>query len=161
MQVIEAQSSHIKQMSAPLGSCECPGGVPVAQVSGTCGRSVLDSDPDSGRSSHPVDLARPNGWSRLDVPDRQVLGLRSWFVLTEPRVRVLRCAVLEGQDAWVLDDAPADLDGPPDGLIEVPCAGACEHGPQVWQEGFADLPGGGVPQQRGAVFHGVVVNVAG
>ena len=72
------------------------------------------------RIGHPIDLARPNGRSRLDVPDRQVLGLRAWFVLTEPRVRILRRAVLEGQDVWVLDDAPADLDGPPDGLIEVP-----------------------------------------
>src|SRR5206468_871302 len=98
--------------------------------------------------------------SQRCVAGSQGLKLRAWFVLTEPRVRVLRRAVLEGQDVWVLDDAPADLDGPPDGLIEVPCAGASEHGPQVWQEGFADLPGGGVPQQRRAVVHGVVVNVA-
>ena len=37
--------------------------------------------------------------------------------LPEPRVRVVRGTVLEGQDRGVLDDAAADLDGPPDGLI--------------------------------------------
>ena len=43
----------------------------------------------------------------------------------EPRVRVLRCAVLEGKNVRVLDCAIADFDGSPDGLIAVPCAGAC------------------------------------
>jgi hypothetical protein len=63
--------------------------------------------------------------------------------LLEPRMRISCCAVLKGQDVRVLDDASADLDGPPDGLIGVPHARAAKHGPQVWQQGLTDLPGGG------------------
>jgi deazaflavin-dependent oxidoreductase (nitroreductase family) len=67
------------------------------------------------------------------------------ILLVESRVRVLRCAMLEGQDGGVLDGASADLDGPPDGLIGVPRAWTAEHGLQVRQQGLADFPGGGVP----------------
>src|SRR5580693_10698025 len=84
---------------------------------------------------------------------------RRKVVLTEPRMRVMRGPVLEGQNRGVLDDAIADLDGPPDGLIRVPCGGTAEHGVQMWQEGLTDFPGRGVPQQRWTVIHGVVADV--
>jgi len=66
-------------------------------------------------------------------------------VLMELWVRILRGAMLEGQNGGILDDAIADFDSPPDGLIGVPCGRTAEHGLEVWQQGLADFPGGGVP----------------
>ncbi len=72
-------------------------------------------------------------------------ALTQTIVLTELRVRILRCAMLEGQDGGILDDAIADFDGPPYGLIGAPCRRAAEHSLEVRQQGFADFPAGRVP----------------
>src|SRR6478609_4551266 len=74
-------------------------------------------------------------------------------------MRIVRQAVLEGQDARVLDDTVADLDRPPDGLVRVPARGTGEHRTQVRQERLADLPGGRVPQIRRAVINAVIADV--
>src|SRR5258706_9364163 len=75
------------------------------------------------------------------------------------QMRVVRGAVLEGQDARVLDNTASDLDRPSDGRVRVPRLGAGKYRAQVGQQSLADLPGGRVPQVRRAVVHAVVVNV--
>src|SRR5215213_2754732 len=60
-------------------------------------------------------------------------------------VRVVALPVLEGQDARVLDDPVADLDGASDRLVAVPSIGPGQHRPQVGQKGLADLPARRVP----------------
>src|SRR5450631_3418535 len=77
---------------------------------------------------------------------------------SEPVVRELRRTTLEGQDLGVLDPAIADLDSPADRLVRVPRRRPGDHCPEVRQQRFADLPGGGIPEIRRAVIHGVVVH---
>jgi hypothetical protein len=85
-----------------------------------------------GRPGHPV------RYSLMSAP-------HDACALMEPRIRIFRGAALEGQNGGILDDAIADFDSPPDGIVRGPCGRAAEHGLEVWQQGFADFPGGGVP----------------
>src|SRR6476646_9932356 len=87
-----------------------------------------------------------------------VLPSRSFGVTSALAVRVLRLAVLEREDAGVLDDAVSDLDRTPDGLAGLPAVGARHHGAHVRDEGVADLPRRRVPEVRRAVVDGVVVD---
>ena len=117
----------------------------------TCPSTGSPPTPASARRRRCASTSRPRSAllaARLPphLPRRARLTRRAPASGHHRQVRVVRRAVLEGQDGGVLDDAVADLDGPPDGRRPRPSRGAGEHRPQEGQQRLADLPGRGVPQ---------------
>jgi len=100
------------------------------------------SDPASGRGG-----ARGGPTPRtLRVPRNPRAGLRRLGCLLQTsgpqrKVRIRRCAALEGQDVRIPDHPVADLDGATNGVVRVPGVASGHDGAQEGEERLADLPG--------------------
>jgi hypothetical protein len=144
--------SSLVERSLGLGTGEL---ISSAGHGGECGDGHATTPDSAGRRKwvqrrirHPVGAVheedRPLGrYAFLEVHGQDVadLGARSRTSGPQRKVRIRRCAALEGQDVRIPDHPVADLDRPANGVVRLPGVAAGHDGAQEGEERLADLPG--------------------